>query len=287
MSKVSGYLASPYLDNCATITWNLTAIGTNSQQLVLPALSDTWWACIKSIRQCLLVSHNVHGTHPLFCVLTHILPQLYNYYEDTGHLHLAMMPDHSWPKWVIPILIPFLVSSGTGGSATLGYISGMKNTCAHPSGDACLQKLDLEPIPWQSVETLAHQRGNPETLLQVLSQHLKSPQYLREAEGTSNLPCETRGLQLSTRCLNNHKGWHGSSQNHHCRYTCQHTMSGLTQKDTQDSGYHFKLPVSWGTIVTPRNGLPISAVFTVHQGGDGCLVTVPLITERHILEYWN
>lgn len=41
MSKVSGYLASPYLDNCTTITWNLTATGINSQQLFLPALSDT------------------------------------------------------------------------------------------------------------------------------------------------------------------------------------------------------------------------------------------------------
>ena len=25
--------------------------------------------------------HNVHGTHPVFCVLTHILPQLSNYDE--------------------------------------------------------------------------------------------------------------------------------------------------------------------------------------------------------------
>lgn len=55
-----------------------------------------------------------------FCVLIHLLPQLYNYDEDTDHLHLAMMPDHSRPKRAIPILIPFLVSSGIGGSAALG-----------------------------------------------------------------------------------------------------------------------------------------------------------------------
>lgn len=93
--------------------WNLTALGTESQQLFLPTPSDIWWA----YTQCLSISHIDQGTHSLFWNLTHIFSQIYIYDGDTDHLHLVMGLDHPQLKWADSILVPLLLGAGITGCA--------------------------------------------------------------------------------------------------------------------------------------------------------------------------
>lgn len=57
--------------------------------------------------QCPLVSHIVHGIHPLICGITRICPHVYIYDGDASHLPLAMTPGHTWSKHIVSILSIF------------------------------------------------------------------------------------------------------------------------------------------------------------------------------------
>lgn len=86
MLKLLENLAFPYYWPLYNYLWNLTAWGTESQQLFLPPPSDIWWACTDGITQCLSISHTDQGTHPLFL---NPYPHLTNLYLWWGHRPLA------------------------------------------------------------------------------------------------------------------------------------------------------------------------------------------------------
>lgn len=63
----------------------------------------------------------------MFCILVHIIPQVYWYSGESGREHLSALGRY---KRVVPILVPILVGLGIGGSVAVGtaaLITGEEN----------------------------------------------------------------------------------------------------------------------------------------------------------------
>ncbi|XP_023382722.1 endogenous retrovirus group S71 member 1 Env polyprotein-like [Pteropus vampyrus] len=106
---------SRYKENCKS------SILVNSfSPTYLAAPSGTWFACNTGLTACINLNYWKNNTG--FCVLVHVIPQVYMMSGQEGRQAMDLWGGYNYPrrKRAIPVLVPLLVGLGVAGSAAVG-----------------------------------------------------------------------------------------------------------------------------------------------------------------------
>ncbi|XP_044903058.1 endogenous retrovirus group S71 member 1 Env polyprotein-like [Felis catus] len=120
---------SRYLAYCNSTIYlpNNTHVGGTLYFLVPP--SGTWFACSLGLTPCLNLHLIIKRSD--FCILVHLLPQVFYFSGEGGKEHLGFIPQSRFPREPIsPILVPLFVGLGVAGSigvSTAAFITGDQN----------------------------------------------------------------------------------------------------------------------------------------------------------------
>ncbi|XP_023380178.1 endogenous retrovirus group S71 member 1 Env polyprotein-like [Pteropus vampyrus] len=111
---------STYRENCNTA---IQVKSTSNNYLAAP--KGTWFACNTGLTPC--INLNYWGENAGFCILLHVIPQVYFYSGEEGREHFQYLEARVKRA---PILVPLLVGIGVARSAAVGtaaLVTGSSN----------------------------------------------------------------------------------------------------------------------------------------------------------------
>lgn len=150
---------SRYLTYCNSTIYlpNNTYVGGTLYFLVPP--SGTWFACLLGLTPCLNLHLIIKRSD--FCILVHLLPQVFNFSGEGGSEPLGFIPQSRFTREPIStILVPLFVGLGVAGSfgvSTAAFITGDQNfklLSKHIDQDISELERNIDK-PSESVNSLA------------------------------------------------------------------------------------------------------------------------------------
>lgn len=150
---------SRYLTYCNSTIYlpNNTYVGGTLYFLVPP--SGTWFACSLGLTPCLNLHLIIKRSD--FCILVHLLPQVFNFSGEGGSEPLGFIPQSRFTREPIStILVPLFVGLGVAGSfgvSTAAFITGDQNfklLSKHIDQDISELERNIDK-PSESVNSLA------------------------------------------------------------------------------------------------------------------------------------